>query len=191
MRYLSFLPLSHVVEGILASYAPYYVLCSVDYYYLNDFGALTESLPKVQPTVFFSVPRFYEKLWDQVTANKVGKAWLAAADGPAKKAMGAVLRKAVLKKAGLRYCKQLIVGSAPVSEALLLHFRELGIEIYNAYGQTEAPLITINRLGDNVIPTIGTPQNSHRSRYRRRRRHNGQGAPEKISGHDPGGGKGL
>lgn len=157
MRYLSFLPLSHVVEGILASYAPYYVLCSVDYYYLNDFGALTESLPKVQPTVFFSVPRFYEKLWDQVTANKVGKAWLAAADGPAKKAMGAVLRRAVLKKAGLRYCKQLIVGSAPVSEALLLHFRELGIEIYNAYGQTEAPLITINRLGDNVIPTIGTP----------------------------------
>lgn len=46
---------------------------------------------------------------------------------------------------------------APVSEVLLLHFRALGIEIYNAYGQTEAPLITINRIGDNVIPTIGTP----------------------------------
>ncbi len=157
MRYLSFLPLSHVVEGILASYAPYYVLSKVDYYYLNDFGALTEALPKVRPTVFFSVPRFYEKLWDRATDNALGRAWLAAKEGPAKRAIAAVLRRAVLKKAGLDRCKQLIVGSAPVSEGLLKRFRALGIEIHNAYGQTEAPLITINRLGDNVIPTIGTP----------------------------------
>ena len=38
-----------------------------------------------------------------------------------------------------------------------MNFRALGVEIHNAYGQTEAPLITINRVGDNVIPTIGTP----------------------------------
>ncbi len=156
LRYLSFLPLSHVVEGILASYAPYYMLTDVGYYYLNDFGALTDSLPKVRPTIFFSVPRFYEKLWDQVTADPVGKAWLQAKDGVYRRTLGAVLKKAVLKKAGLDQCRQLIVGSAPVSETLLKNFRALGIEIHNAYGQTEAPLITINRLGDNVIPTIGT-----------------------------------
>ena len=157
LRYLSFLPLSHVVEGILASYAPYYLLSEVGYYYLNDFGSLTDALPKVRPNIFFSVPRFYEKLWDQVTANKVGKAWLAEKPGMKKQAMGALLRAVVLRKAGIDQCRQLIVGSAPVSEALLLHFRELGIEVHNAYGQTEAPLITINRLGDNVIPSIGTP----------------------------------
>lgn len=66
MRYMSFLPLSHVVEGILAAYAPYCMLCKTDLYYLNDFGALTQALPKVRPTVFFSVPRFYEKLWQQL-----------------------------------------------------------------------------------------------------------------------------
>lgn len=110
----------------------------------------------MRPTIFFSVPRFYEKLWDQVTANPVGKAWIAAKDGAYKRALAAVLKKAVLRKAGLDQCRQLIVGSAPVSEALLMNFRALGIEIHNAYGQTEAPLITINRLGDNVIPTIGT-----------------------------------
>ena len=81
MRYLSFLPLSHVVEGILASYAPYYLLTDVGYYYLNDFGSLTEALPKVRPTIFFSVPRFYEKVWDQAMANPVGKAWKNAKDG--------------------------------------------------------------------------------------------------------------
>ena len=124
---------------------------------MNEFGALTDALPKVRPNVFFSVPRFYEKLWDQVCANRIGKAFLNAPEGPAKQALAAILKKAVLKKAGLDRCGQLIVGSAPVSEELLLKFRSMGIEIYNAYGQTEAPLITINRLGDNVIPTIGTP----------------------------------
>ena len=64
---------------------------------------------------------------------------------------------AVLKKAGLDCCGQLLVGSAPMSEALLRSFRSLGIEVFNAYGETEAPLITINRQGDNVIPTVGTP----------------------------------
>ncbi len=157
MRYLSFLPLSHVVEGILALYAPYYVLCRTDYYFLNDFGTLTEALPKVRPTVFFSVPRFYEKVWDQVTANKMGQRWLSMNKGPAKNVLAAIIKNAVLKKAGIDRCRQLIVGSAPVSETLLLNFRSLGIEVYNAYGQTEAPLITINRMGDNVIPTIGTP----------------------------------
>ena len=154
---VSFLPLSHVVEGILASYAPYYMLADVDYYYLNDFNSLTEALPKVRPNVFFSVPRFYEKLWDKAVSNRLGKAWMEAEDGPGKRAMGNLLRRLVLGKAGLDRCAQLIVGSAPVSETLLGLFQALGIEIHNAYGQTEAPLITINRLGDNVIPSIGTP----------------------------------
>ena len=157
MRYLSFLPLSHVVEGILALYAPYYVLCRVDYYFLNDFSMLTDALPKVRPTVFFSVPRFYEKVWDQVTLSRTGQVWLSMEDSLRRKVLAAVLRKAVLRKAGIDCCKQLIVGSAPVSESLLNSFRSLGIEIYNAYEQTEAPLITINRPGDNIIPTIGTP----------------------------------
>ena len=157
MRYLSFLPMSHVVEGILAAYAPYCMLCKTKIYYLNDFSMLTQALPKVRPTVFFSVPRFYEKLWEQIERHPLGKRYLRMNDGCMKMVMAKLLRKAVLKKAGLDQCSQLIVGSAPVSEELLLRFRTLGIEIHNAYGQTEAPLITINRLGDNAIPSIGTP----------------------------------
>ncbi len=156
MRYLSFLPLSHVVEGILASYAPYYMLCKVELYYLNDFGALTETLPKVRPTVFFSVPRFYEKVWQQLTENPFGQKWMAMPDGPQRKLLGKIVKSVIRKKAGLDQCGQLIVGSAPVSEELLNNYRKLGIEVHNAYGQTEAPLITINRKGDNILPTIGT-----------------------------------
>jgi long-chain acyl-CoA synthetase len=157
MRYLSFLPMSHVVEGILAAYAPYCMLCKAKIYYLNDFQMLTQALPEVRPTVFFSVPRFYEKLWEQIEQNRLGKKYLSMSDGWMRRWMGKMLRRAVLRKAGLDKCSQLLVGSAPISEELLLRFRSLGIEIHNAYGQTEAPLITLNRLGDNVIPSIGTP----------------------------------
>lgn len=157
MRYLSFLPMSHVVEGILAAYAPYCMLCDAKVYYLNDFQMLTQALPKVRPTVFFSVPRFFEKLWEQIELNPIGQKYLHMKDGLMKTMTGKFLRWAVLRKAGLDKCSQLIVGSAPISEQLLLRFRALGIEIHNAYGQTEAPLITLNRLGDNVIPSIGTP----------------------------------
>jgi len=157
MRYLSFLPMSHVVEGILASYAPYCMLCEAKIYYLTDFQMLTHALPLVRPTVFFSVPRFYEKLWEQIGQNAIGKRYLAMQDGWLKRLTGNLLRRVVLRKAGLNKCTQLLVGSAPISEDLLLHFRNMGIEIHNAYGQTEAPLITLNRLGHNVIPSIGTP----------------------------------
>lgn len=157
MRYLSFLPMSHVVEGILAAYAPYCMLCKAKIYYLNDFQMLTKALPLVRPTVFFSVPRFYEKLWEQIEQNPLGRRYLTMNDGWLRKMTGGLLRRAVLRKAGLNKCSQLLVGSAPISEELLHHFRSLGIEIHNAYGQTEAPLVTINRLGDNVFPSIGTP----------------------------------
>ena len=157
MRYLSFLPMSHVVEGILAAYAPYCMLCKAKIYYLTDFQMLTKALPQVRPTVFFSVPRFYEKLWEQIEQIPLGQRYLKMSDGWLKRMIAALLRRAVLRKAGLDKCSQLLVGSAPISEELLLHFRKLGIEIHNAYGQTEAPLITLSRLGDNVIPSIGTP----------------------------------
>jgi long-chain acyl-CoA synthetase len=58
---------------------------------------------------------------------------------------------------GLRAAAQLMVGSAVASEQLLLNFRELGIEIHNAYGLTEAPLVTLNRAGANHIGTVGAP----------------------------------
>ena len=64
--YLSFLPMGHVVEGILAAYSPYYFPCPAEIYFLEDFRKLQEELPQVRPTVFFGVPRLYEKIWEAV-----------------------------------------------------------------------------------------------------------------------------
>ena len=124
MRYLSFLPMSHVVEGILAAYAPYCMLCRAEIYYLNDFQMLTKALPMVRPTVFFSVPRFYEKLWEQIEQNPLGRRYLSMTDGWKRQLTGRLLRRGVLRKAGLDKCSQLLVGSAPISEELLMKWRK-------------------------------------------------------------------
>jgi long-chain acyl-CoA synthetase len=156
-RYLSFLPMNHVVEGILGTYAPSFMPAPVDVYFLHDFRALSRALPRVRPTVFFSVPRFYEKVWESFAGGMAGRLYSMVPGGALHAALRPILRRVLLHKAGLGSCAQLIAGSAPCSERLLESFRELGIEIHNAYGLTEAPLVTLNRFGANHLGTVGVP----------------------------------
>jgi long-chain acyl-CoA synthetase len=155
--YMSFLPMNHVVEGILAMYAPYYAPGPLNIYYLEDFRDLQKTITQVRPTLFFSVPRFYEKVWDGLMEKKVGQNYAKSPPGFKKNIMRKIIRKALLKKVGLDRCDQLIVGAAPMGKGLTRDYSELGIEIHNAYGLTEAPLVTINRLGANRIGTVGRP----------------------------------
>ncbi len=156
VSYLSFLPMNHVVEGIMGTYAPYYAPASLNLYFLEDFHDLEKSLNKVKPNIFFSVPRFYEKVWCSVQESRIGRIYLNSG-GILKRILGKLIKREILKKTGLDRCAQLIVGSAPVSDDLLQSYHEMGIEVHNAYGLTEAPLVTINRIGKNKIGTVGEP----------------------------------
>ncbi|HLN89998.1 MAG TPA: AMP-binding protein, partial [Candidatus Binatia bacterium] len=155
--YLSFLPMGHVVEGILATYSPYYVPAPVSIYFLEDFRKLQAELPRVRPNIFFSVPRIYEKIWEALEKNPIGNFYIKTKSHLLKRLIRRLLRNMVLKRAGLNKCAQLMVGSASSDEGLLQNYCELGVEIHNAYGLTEAPLVTINRLGRNRLGTVGEP----------------------------------
>lgn len=154
-RYLSFLPMSHVVEGILGTYSPYDVPAPVEVTFLEDFRRVASTLPAVRPTVFFSVPRLYQKVWDGVGRSRIGARYRRMREGPLRGLLRPVVRRALLRRAGLDRCAQLLAGSAPVDEELLRSFHELGVEIHEAYGLTEAPLVSLNRLGRNRIGTAG------------------------------------
>jgi long-chain acyl-CoA synthetase len=156
-EYLSFLPMNHVVEGILATYAPYWLPAPVRVSFLDDFQQVAKALRQVRPTIFFSVPRLYEKAWAALTASRLGRRWLAGPRGPERRIERALLRRALLRRTGLDRCAQLIVGSAPASPDLLGRLRELGVEVHDAYGLTEAPLVALNRHGRNRIGTVGEP----------------------------------
>ncbi|MBE3064388.1 MAG: SDR family oxidoreductase, partial [Spirochaetes bacterium] len=86
-RYLSFLPMNHVVEGILGTYAPYFIPAPVDVYFLDDFHGLARALPRVRPTIFFSVPRFYEKIWERFAAGPAGRLYRAIPQGGLRQAL--------------------------------------------------------------------------------------------------------
>jgi long-chain acyl-CoA synthetase len=156
-EYLSFLPMNHVVEGILATYAPYWLPAPVRVTFLDDFQQVARALRRVRPTIFFSVPRLYEKAWAALTSSRLGRRWLAGPRGPERRVERALLRRALLRRAGLDRCAQLIVGSAPASPDLLGHLRDLGVEVHDAYGLTEAPLVALNRHGRNRVGTVGEP----------------------------------
>ena len=126
-------------------------------YFLEDFRGLQAALPLVRPTVFFSIPRFYEKLWHVLEESRLGKIYLHTSSQLVKNLLQPFLRRVLLTKSGLDRCEQLIVGSAPSNEKLLFSFKELGVEVHDAYGLTEAPLVTINRVGRNHIGTVGQP----------------------------------
>ncbi len=153
--YLSYLPMSHVVEGILASYSPYYVPAALDIYFLHDFSALTEALKLSRPTIFFSVPRFFEKVRVAFLQNHLAQVYNQHNAGLLHDLLRPLLRHGLLRRAGLDRAKQMLVGSAPISSNLLAFFQELGIPVHNAYGLTEAPLVAVNRLGRNRVETVG------------------------------------
>ena len=74
--YLSFLPMNHVVEGIMGTYSPYYAPAPLNLYFLEDFHDLAKALQNVRPKIFFSVPRFYEKVWGSVLESRIGKIYI-------------------------------------------------------------------------------------------------------------------
>jgi long-chain acyl-CoA synthetase len=154
-RYLSFLPMSHVVEGILGTYSPYDLPAPVEVTFLGDFRRVASTLPAVRPTVFFSVPRLYQKIWEGLERSRIGARYQRMRERSLRHVLRPVVRRAMLRRAGLDRCAQLLVGSAAVDEHLLRPFHELGVEIHEAYGLTEAPLVALNRLGRNRIGTCG------------------------------------
>ncbi len=154
---LSYLPMNHVLEGIITAYSPYYTPAQFHIYFLEHMKDLQSALRKVRPVVFFSVPRFYEKVWEGMLKSRTGRKYIEAKEGLRKKILRKALRKAVLKVAGIDRCQRIGVGSAPISVGLLGDFQTLGIEVLNGYGLTEAPLVTANRVGANRIDTVGEP----------------------------------
>ena len=157
ISYLSYLPMNHVLEGIITAYSPYYTPAPFHIYFLENMKDLQSALRIIRPMTFFSVPRFYEKVWEGILKSRTGRKYIKATKGLRRIILRKALRTAVLNVAGLNRCIRIAVGWAPMSVSLLDNFQKLGIEVLNAYGLTEAPLVTVNRVGANRIDTVGEP----------------------------------
>lgn len=131
-RYLSYLPLAHVVERMLVELGSLRNGSRV--FFAESLDTFVQDVQRARPTVFFSVPRLWVKFQQGVFA-KVPPAKLQRLLGLP--LVGWLVRRKLLKGLGLDQTRFAAGGAAPMPAELLLWFRSLGLDLIEGYGMTE------------------------------------------------------
>lgn len=163
--FLSFLPLSHVLERTAGYYIP--ILSGATVAYAENIKQLPVNLKEIMPTILISVPRIFEKfcdaLWDKVnTFSPLKKKIFNWAIRQKKNTFGYFISdflffRKIRKKFGGRL-RLAISGGASLSENLAKFFYKIGVLIIEGYGLTEtSPVISANAENDLRFGTVGKP----------------------------------
>lgn len=176
---LSYLPLSHIAEQMATIHMPASSGSCV--FYAESLDKLADNLRAARPTVFFGVPRIWEKFHAAVAAK------IAAATGVKARLVGwardvarqrgelldrdaavprgldlqyRLARKLVLGKVqaalGFDRARMLISGAAPIAPDVLQFFAGLDLPVREIYGQSEGSGPTsFNLPGKTRIGSVG------------------------------------
>lgn len=177
--FLSFLPLSHLLERVAGHWCPLYRGAAVAY--AESVSTVARDLQIVRPTVMVSVPRVFEKLRSSVEQKVEAAPALRRALFAWAFRVGAERRDAHLEgrrdfwlacryrladRLVLRRIRDVlggrfrfpISGGAPLSADTLRFFGAVGIDVVEGYGMTEThPAITLTPPGRTRIGSCGQP----------------------------------
>lgn len=157
---VSYLPLSHIAEQLVTILTP--AVTGHTVYYEADIYRLGDTLKEVRPTIFFAVPRVWEKFYAAVSeelggvsgvkaaianqAQKIGRhhtatlnrgaepgGWLGFQYGVFDKLVYSKVKAAM----GLDRSRFLFSGAAPLAASIAEYFSGFGMQILNIYGQSE------------------------------------------------------
>lgn len=173
---ISYLPLSHIYERTV-QYCHIYLGCST--YYVENLGAIVDTMGEIRPHHFSSVPRLIEKVYHTIVRKgrklkgfkKTIFFWaleLAERYDETKKNNG-LLYRMKLKIADRLVFKEwrkvfggnlrlIISGGAAIQPRLIKIFTAIGIQLSEGYGLTEtSPVIATNSLtlGKLKAGTVG------------------------------------
>ncbi|MCU0233187.1 MAG: long-chain fatty acid--CoA ligase [Thermoanaerobaculales bacterium] len=175
---LSFLPLSHILQRVVDTFA---LLHGFTIAYAESFETLGDNLREVRPTHIVAVPRVYEKIHGRIHAGLqqgsaarralftwalgVGRRFNAAA---AAGGVGAVLELQHRLATALVFRKihaatggnigYYVSTGAPLAKGLAEFFDAIGIRIIEAWGMTELTgAATANRRADCRFGSVGKP----------------------------------
>ncbi|MDP3883238.1 MAG: long-chain fatty acid--CoA ligase [Candidatus Staskawiczbacteria bacterium] len=161
--FLSFLPLSHILERLTGYYMP--ICYGATIAYAESAKQLAENLKEIKPTIMISVPRIFEKfhdaIWDKVNSSsdfqkKIFKWALKQKKNTFRYKVADYLAfKKIRQKMGGRL-RLTISGGASLNENIGRFFSKVGITILEGYGLTEtSPVISANRENDFKFGTVG------------------------------------
>jgi long-chain acyl-CoA synthetase len=175
VRMVSYLPLAHIAERLATHYLGTYMAGAV--WYCPSIAAVLEYILEARPTVFFAVPRVYEKFHARLLARFAGeegikktlldqalaqnsKRVVAEMDAKSGPLMAGILDKIVLSKVreglGMDQVRIAITAAAPINPDLVKFFMTIGIPLFELYGMSETTgPATTNLPGAFKIGSVG------------------------------------
>lgn len=168
--YISYLPLAHVFER--AAQGIHLFKGAAIGYYQGDTLKLLDDIAELKPTVFCSVPRLFNRIYDKVLAGVKAKGGVSAmlfnnAFSTKKKQLNnsvnhwlwdRIVFSGIRQKLGGRI-RFILSGSAPVSPDVMDFMRIcFSAKVFEGYGQTEnycGGCLTIT--DDNTSGVVGVP----------------------------------
>jgi long-chain acyl-CoA synthetase len=151
-KYVSWLPLAHVFGQLVDNH--YWVRRAMHMHIVDSPLNTVDYAKEVQPHLFISVPRIYEKIYSNLKAAIDSKAILKI--GLKIPGLSNVFKKKLKEAAGFSNSRFAISGAAPINPDILKLFQSLDIPLFEGYGMTENTAgITINYHGNNKIGSVG------------------------------------
>ena len=177
--FLSFLPLSHVLERMTGHFTGFALGSTV--YYAESIETVADNLGEANPSIVVSVPRLFEKMYNKINdglktapslrrkifkwAYKIGK---ETADVRDKTTLTGLMKmkfnlanKLVYSKVRTKLGGKIrffVSGGAPLSKEVAEFFSYLNITILEGYGLTEtSPVLTSNTEKELRFGTVGKP----------------------------------
>lgn len=180
-RTLSYLPLSHIAEQMFTIHGAITAAYQVYYAEYSPQEHLNDNLKEVKPTVFFGVPRIFERFQAGVAAKLSEATGVKAKIATWARNVGtqvtslrnrgqepggllalqhriaeSLVFSTVKEGLGLSEIRNLIVSAAPISPDILHFFASLDLPILELYGQSEdCGPTTANRPGAIKIGSVG------------------------------------
>lgn len=178
-RSLSYLPLSHIAEQVFTIHGP--ISAGSTVYFAESIDKVADNLKDCRPTVFFGVPRIWEKFYAAINARLseatgVRARLVAWARGVGVQANALKCRgeepsgllgvqyelaqRLVFSKlkaaVGLDQATTLVSGAAPISQEIIEFFASLDLIVQEVYGQSEDTGPTsFNLVGRTKFGSVG------------------------------------
>lgn len=132
-RLFSYLPLAHIAERVVTEGLLLYSK-GVSAYFSESLETFTPDLQYAKPTIFFSVPRLWDKFLSNVYQVLPQRKINILLTLPL---ISRAIKRKIKRKLGFEHTRAWITAAAPISETTLHAFAKLGINISEAWGMTE------------------------------------------------------
>jgi len=176
---MCFLPLCHIAERMVGAYASLYAGAVLNF--VENPATVAENVREIAPTLFFAVPRVWEKFysgvaiaiqeasplqqavyaWGLSVGTRVAELVLAGRAVPVGLRLKFRLARLlaldnVRKMLGIHRCRALLTGAAPISPELIRWYLALGVPMLEGWAQTESCALGTIMRPDAMRPgTIG------------------------------------